>query len=70
MSRRNLRIASNIGLIFGQVVLLFISRELGLALIVLSSLLSIPFFLREKMWDVTCLITFMTVINLFGLFLR
>ena len=68
MSRRNLRIASNVGLIFGQVVLLFVSRQVGLALIILSSLLSIPFFLKEKMWDVTVLICFMMAVNIVGLF--
>ena len=66
--RAYLRIISNIGLIVGQIVLLFASREVGLGIIICSSLLSVPFFLRERMWDVLVLIAFMQVINLTGLF--
>lgn len=68
--RATLRIASNIGLIVGQCVLLFVSRDIGLAVIICSSLLSVPFFLKEKMWDVLVLIAFMQVINFTGLFFR
>jgi hypothetical protein len=68
--RAKLRIVSNIGLILGQIVLLFLSRELGLGIIILSSLLSVPFFLKERMWDVLVLIAFMQVINFTGLLIR
>ena len=66
--RAYLRIISNIGLIVGQIVLLFASRDAGLGIIICSSLLSVPFFLKERMWDVLVLIAFMQVINLTGLF--
>jgi hypothetical protein len=65
-----LRIISNIGLIVGQCILLFASRELGLAVIICSSLLSVPFFLKERMFDVLVLIAFMQIINVIGLFFR
>ena len=68
--RAKLRIVSNIGLILGQIVLLFMSRELGLGIIICSSLLSVPFFLKERMWDVLVLIAFMQVINFTGLLIR
>lgn len=68
--RTKLRIASNVGLIVGQILLLFVTREIGLVVIICSSLMSVPFFLKEKMWDVTVLISFMMVVNLFGLFVR
>lgn len=68
--RAYLRIASNIGLIIGQIVLLFASRDAGLGIIIGSSLLSVPFFLKERMWDVLILIAFMQVINITGLFVR
>jgi hypothetical protein len=68
--RTTLRILSNIGLILGQCLLLFVSREVGLFVIICSSLLSVPFFLKEKMWDVLLLIAFMQVINIVGLFFR
>jgi hypothetical protein len=66
--RAYLRIVSNIGLIVGQIILLFASRDAGLAVIICSSLLSVPFFLKERMWDVLILIAFMQVINFVGLF--
>ena len=68
--RTKLRIASNVGLIVGQILLLFVTREIGLVVIICSSLMSVPFFLKEKMWDVLVLITFMQLINLTGLFLQ
>ena len=68
--RAALRIISNIGLIVGQCILLFVSRDIGLTIIICSSLLSVPFFLKEKMWDVLILIAFMQVINFTGLFFR
>ena len=68
--RATLRIVSNIGLIIGQCILLFVSRDVGLLVIICSSLFSVPFFLKEKMWDVLILIAFMQVINFTGLFFR
>ena len=68
--RTALRIVSNVGLIVGQCILLFAARDVGLAIIICSSLLSVPFFLKEKMWDVLFLIAFMQLINITGLFLR
>jgi hypothetical protein len=65
-----LRIASNIGLILGQIVLLFVSRDVGLAVIICSSLLSVPFFLKERMVDVLVLIAFMQTINVIGLLIK
>ena len=68
--RTKLRIASNIGLILGQIALLFVSRDFGLAVIIVSSLMSVPYFLKERMIDVLMLIAFMQVINVFGLFFK
>jgi len=69
MSAR-LRILSNMGLIIGQCVLLFVSREAGLCILIPSSFLSVPFFLKEKCWDVLMLIGFMQAINVIGLFVQ
>lgn len=68
--RAKLRVSSNIGLIVGQCVLLFVSRDVGLSIIIVSSFLSVPFFLKEKMWDVLGLCAFLTIVNLIGLFVR
>ena len=65
-----LRIVSNIGLIVGQCILLFASRDAGLAVLICSSMLSVPFFLKAKMWDVLVLMAFMLCINVVGLFFQ
>lgn len=68
--RAKLRIASNIGLIIGQCILLFADREWGLRVIIASSLLSFPFFWHEKMIDVIALMVFLNVVNIVGLFVK
>ena len=68
--RARLRVASNVGLILGQCILLFASRDVGLSVIILSSVLSFPYFLHEKMWDVVALVAFMNVVNVIGLFVQ
>lgn len=68
--REKLRIASNIGLIIGQCILLFADREWGLRFIIASSLLSFPYFWHAKMWDVLALMLFLNVVNVVGLFVQ
>lgn len=68
--KERLRVLSNIGLIVGQCVLLFASRDVGLIILILSSLLSVPFFLQERMWDVLVLMAFMFVVNVTGLLVQ
>ena len=60
----------NIGLMTGQSLLLFVSREVGLIVLTLSGLLGIPLNLRLKLWDSLFITAFFFVINLLGLFLR
>ena len=68
--REGLRIASNVGLIVGQCILLFSSRDVGLTVIICSSLLSFPYFLHHRYWDVVVLIAFMSMVNIIGLFAK
>lgn len=68
--RAKLRIASNMGLIVGQSLLLFVSRDVGLRVIIASSLLSFPYFFHHKMWDVVILMLFLTIINISGLIVQ
>jgi hypothetical protein len=68
--REKMRIASNIGLIVGQCILLFADREWGLRFIIASSLLSFPYFWHHRMWDVVALMVFLNVINVVGLFVQ
>lgn len=68
--RAKLRIASNIGLIIGQCILLFADREWGLRFIIVSSLLSFPYFWHERMIDVVILMVFLNVVNIVGLFVQ
>lgn len=68
--REKLRITSNVGLILGQCILLFSSREVGLAVIISSSVLSFPYFLHHKYWDVVALMIFMNIVNIMGFFVK
>lgn len=68
--REKLRIASNIGLIIGQCILLFADREWGLRFIIASSLMSFPYFWHHRMWDVVALMVFLNVVNVVGLFVQ
>jgi hypothetical protein len=68
--REKLRIASNIGLIVGQCILLFVDREWGLRFIIASSMLSLPYFWHARMWDVLALMAFLNVVNVVGLFVK
>jgi hypothetical protein len=65
-----LRVLSNAGLIVGQCVLLFASRDIGLLICIGSSLLSFPYFWKHRMWDVVALMCFMFVVNVAGLIFR
>lgn len=65
-----LRVISNLGLIGGQCILLFVSRDVGLVILICSSLLAVPFFWKERMIDVLVLMAFMLGINIIGLIFR
>ena len=60
----------NIGLMTGQCLLLFVSREAGLIVLTLSGLLGIPLNLRLKLWDSLFITAFFFIINLTGLFIK
>lgn len=62
------RITGNVGLIVGQCILLFVSREIGLGILLLSSLISLPYFVTHKYWDIVLLIAFSMTVNSLGLF--
>ena len=70
MNKAQLRVVSNIGLILGQLTLLFVSRQAGLTIMIASSLFSFPFFIETKMFDVIVLMPVMVVINLCGIFIN
>jgi hypothetical protein len=68
--KEKMRIASNIGLIIGQCILLFADRQLGLRFIIASSMLSFPYFVHHKYWDVVVLMVFLNTVNVVGLFVK
>ena len=63
-------IAQNIGLMLGQCVLLFVSREVGLIILTISGLLGIPLSFHLRLWDSLFITAFFFVINLAGLFVK
>lgn len=65
-----LRIYGNLGVIAGQFVLLFHSRNTGLLLLLLCSAMNIPYSLKKKYYDVVLLIVVGMAINLAGLLFK
>jgi len=63
------RILGNFALIIGQFILLFKSRQIGLLTLLLGSSLSLPYFLKQKQWDVVAVIVMGITLNLTGLFI-
>ena len=63
----HLRILGNIALVVGQFVLLFLDRRAGLLMLITGSTLSLPFFVRQKQWDVIAVIVVGITLNVFGL---
>jgi hypothetical protein len=62
------RIYGNLGLIVGQFILLFHSRQTGLWILLLCSFFNLPYFIRHKYYDIVLLILVGMGINLAGLF--
>jgi hypothetical protein len=65
-----LRVFGNFALIVGQFILLFKSRQIGLLTLLLGSTLSLPYFLKQKQWDVVAVIVMGITLNLTGLFIN
>jgi hypothetical protein len=64
------RVLGNFALIVGQFILLFKSRQIGLLTLLLGSSLSLPYFLKQKQWDVVAVIVMGITLNLSGLFIN
>ena len=64
------RILGNFALIIGQFILLFKSRQIGLLTLLLGSTLSLPYFLKQKQWDVVAVIITGIALDLTGLFIN
>lgn len=63
----NLRILGNIALVIGQFVLLFLDRKVGLLTLIMGSTLSLPYFLKQRQWDVIAVIAVGITLDFFGL---
>lgn len=66
--REKLRIYGNLGLVAGQFVLLFHSKKVGLCILLVCSIMSLPYFVNKKYYDIVLLILVGMGINLAGLF--
>jgi hypothetical protein len=51
----------------GQILLLFVSREAGLLVLIVSGLLGIPLNVHLRLWDSLFVTAFFFVINVIGL---
>lgn len=64
-----LRIWGSVGAVTGQFVLLFHSKTVGLCILLVCSLMSLPYFVKKRYFDVTLVILMGISINFAGIFL-
>jgi hypothetical protein len=70
VSFKKLRILGNVLLMIGQFILLFRDREAGLSVILLGSVLSSPYFVKHRQWDVVMVIALSMCLNGLGLMIN
>ena len=58
-----MRIAGSIGVIVAYFVILHISSFWGVALHFIADLITIPYFVRTKAWDLVIMLTFLLSIS-------
>lgn len=61
------RIYGSLGVVAGQLALLFYSRHVGLCILLVCSVMSLPYFIKHRYYDIVLLIGVGMVINLAGL---
>lgn len=62
------RIYGSLGVVAGQFALLFYSRHVGLCILLVCSLMSLPYFIKHRYYDIVLLIGVGMAINMAGLF--
>lgn len=67
LTSSNLRILGSIGFLVSQYVFLFLSREYGLIMFIVSQIFGFPYFIRKGYWDITLLGVAGLIINVAGL---
>jgi len=58
-----MRIAGSIGVIVAYFVILHVSSFWGVALHFIADLITIPYFIRTKAWDLVIMLTFLLSIS-------
>ena len=59
-----LRIIGSIGVIIAYFIVLHVNVVLGVALHFVADLISIPYFIKTKSWDVVIMLSFLLTISL------
>lgn len=62
------RIFGSLGVVAGQIALLFYSRHVGLCILLVCSFMSLPYFIKHRYYDVVLLIAVGILVNMAGLF--
>ena len=58
-----LRIVGSIGVITAYFIVLHVNVTVGVCLHFLADLISVPYFIRTKSWDVVIMLTFLLIIG-------
>lgn len=62
------RIYGSLGVVAGQIALLFYSRQVGLCILLSCSFMSLPYFIKHRYYDIVLLIAVGILVNMAGLF--
>jgi len=55
-----MRVLGSIGVVLGYITLTHVDMYLGVIIHFLSDVISVPYFIRTKSWDVVIMIAFLT----------
>ena len=58
------RVIGSIGVITAYFIILHVNILLGVSIQLISDLISVPYFIRTKAWDVVIMLSFLLVISL------
>ena len=64
-----LRITGSIMIVAGYIIVLHFDPFIGAGIHLLANAISLPFFIQERIWDVTGLLSFMSIVSISKLIL-
>lgn len=67
---KKLRVFGNVGVVIGQISLLFYSKPVGLCILIMCGLMNLPYFWNHRYYDVVLIIVIGILVNVCGLIFK